>query len=111
MGYHTDHPQSPTNVPENLESGEVDGSSGAIQEYNESKQDSALPSGGHQYSGVHISPNYSFGFVPPMLGTQLTPFDNSEPQTRDISRIPSFIVSPATHICFCLFSLLCIFVA
>ncbi|KAG4963835.1 hypothetical protein JHK82_040512 [Glycine max] len=92
VGDYPDHPQSPTNGAENLSSGEVDGSSSAIQEYNESKQDTALPSGGHQYSGVHTSPNYSFGFMPPMLGTQLTQFDNSESQTRDASRLPSFIV-------------------
>ncbi|XP_027329694.1 GBF-interacting protein 1-like isoform X2 [Abrus precatorius] len=92
VGDYPDHPQSPTNGPENLSSSEVDGSSSAIQEYSESKQETALPSGGHQYSGVQTSPNYSFGFVPPMLGTQLTPFDNSESQTRDISRLPSFIV-------------------
>ncbi|CAK8537724.1 unnamed protein product [Lathyrus sativus] len=89
-----DHPLSPTNTPVDLELGEVDGSSSAIQESNESKQDTALPSEGHQYPGVHISPNYSYGFVPPMLGPQLTPFDNSESQTRDISRLPSFIVHP-----------------
>ncbi|KAJ1431779.1 UBA-like superfamily [Sesbania bispinosa] len=53
VGDYPDHPQSPTNAPTNLESSEVDGSSSAIQEYNESKQDTALPSGGHQYSGVH----------------------------------------------------------
>ncbi|RZB69748.1 GBF-interacting protein 1 isoform C [Glycine soja] len=92
VGDYPDHPQSPTNGAENLSSSEVDGSSSAIQEYNESKQDTALPSGGHQYSGVHTSPNYSFGFMPPMLGTQLTQFDNSESQTRDASRLPSFIV-------------------
>ncbi|CAI8585728.1 unnamed protein product [Vicia faba] len=89
-----DHPLSPNNTPVNLESGEVDGSSSAIQESNESKQDTALPSEGFQYPGMHISPNYSYGFVPPMLGPQLTPFDNSESQTRDISRLPSFIVHP-----------------
>lgn len=93
-GDYPDNPKSPTSVPQNLSSSEVDVSSSAIQEYNESKQDTALPSGGHQYSVVHTSPNYSFGFVPPMLGTQLPPFDNSESQTRDISRLPSFVVSP-----------------
>ncbi|KAK7275944.1 hypothetical protein RIF29_17071 [Crotalaria pallida] len=91
VGDYPDHPQSPTDVPESLSS-EVDGSSSAIQEYNESKQDTALPSEGHQYSGVHTSQNHGYGFVPPMLGTQVTPFDNSETQTRDISRLPSFVV-------------------
>jgi len=94
-----------------LSSSEVDGSSSAIQEYNESKQDTALPSGGHQYSGVLTSPNYSFGFVPPVLGTQLTQFDNSESQTRDASRLPSFIVSllPIFLIFISLFNSLCLF--
>ncbi|KAI9079107.1 hypothetical protein K1719_038946 [Acacia pycnantha] len=92
VGDYPDHPQSPTNVPENLPTSEVDVSSSAIQEYNESKQDAALPSGGHQHSAMQTSPNYSFGFVPPMLGAQLPPFDNSESQALDISRLPSFVV-------------------
>jgi hypothetical protein len=91
-----DHPQSPTRVPENLSSGDGDVSSSAIPEYNESKQDTALPSGGHQYSVVHTSPNYNFGFVPPVMGSQLAPVENSESQARDVSRLPSFIVSPQT---------------
>ncbi|XP_020415001.1 GBF-interacting protein 1-like isoform X1 [Prunus persica] len=89
-----DHPQSPTHVPENISSGEVDVSSSATQGQNESKHDTALPSGGHQFSVAHTSPNYSFGFVPPILGSQLAPFENSESQPRDISRLPSFVVQP-----------------
>ncbi|KAG4921687.1 hypothetical protein JHK86_050500 [Glycine max] len=89
VGDYPNHPQSPTNGVKNLSSSEVDGSSSAIQENNESKQDNALPSGGHQHSWVLTSPNYSFGFVPPMLGTQLTQF---EYQTHDASQLPSFIV-------------------
>ncbi|KAE9615171.1 putative GBF-interacting protein [Lupinus albus] len=92
VGDYPDHPQSPTNVPENLSSSEVDGSSSAIQEYNESKEDTALPPEGHQYSEVLTSPNYSYGFVPPIFGNQVTPFDNSETQPRDISRLPNFVV-------------------
>ncbi|KAF1890041.1 hypothetical protein Lal_00025373 [Lupinus albus] len=92
MGYYPDHPESPANVPDNLSSSEVDGSSSAIQEYNESKQDTALPSEGHQYSEVHTFPNYSYGYVPPILGNQVTSFDSSETQTHDISRLPSFVV-------------------
>ncbi|KAG6724756.1 hypothetical protein I3842_03G272200 [Carya illinoinensis] len=89
-GDYPDHPQSPTNVRENLSPGN-DVSSNAIQEYDESKQKTALPPEGHQYPGVHTSPNYSFGFVPPMLGTQLAPFENSESQARDVPRLPSFV--------------------
>ncbi|XP_009589263.1 GBF-interacting protein 1 isoform X4 [Nicotiana tomentosiformis] len=47
---------------------------------------------GQQYSVVHTSPNYNFGFVPPMLGNQLAPFDSSESQPRDVSRLPNFLV-------------------
>ncbi|PQM33022.1 GBF-interacting protein 1-like isoform X2 [Prunus yedoensis var. nudiflora] len=89
-----DHPQSPTHAPENISSGEGDVSSSATQGQNESKHDTALPSGGHQFSVAHTSPNYSFGFVPPILGSQLAPFENSESQPRDISRLPSFVVQP-----------------
>ena len=91
-----------------MSSSEVDGSSSAIQENNESKQDNALPSGGHQHSWVLTSPNYSFGFVPPMLGTQLTQF---EYQTHDASQLPSFIVSllPIFFIVSSLFNSLCFF--
>ncbi|RDX70595.1 GBF-interacting protein 1, partial [Mucuna pruriens] len=92
VGDYTDHPQSPTTVPENLSSGEVVVSSPAIQEHNESKQDASLPSGDNQCSVVHTSPNSSSGFMPPMLGTQSAQFDNSESQAHDISQLPSFVV-------------------
>ncbi|KAF3445288.1 hypothetical protein FNV43_RR14983 [Rhamnella rubrinervis] len=91
-GDYPDHPGSPTHVPENLSSAEGDISSSANIGHNESKQDTALPSGGHQYSVVHTSPNYSFGFVPPILGSQLAPVENPESQARDVSRLPSFVV-------------------
>ncbi|KAG6748794.1 hypothetical protein POTOM_048728 [Populus tomentosa] len=89
-GNYPDHPQSPSNVPGKL-SAEGDVSSNAVPDY-ESKQEAALLSGGHQYSVVHTSPSYSFGFVPPMLGSQIAPFENSESQARDVSRLPSFVV-------------------
>ncbi|KAL4598728.1 hypothetical protein ACB092_11G078200 [Castanea dentata] len=91
-GDYPDHPQSPTRVPENLSSGDGDVSSSAIPEYTESKQDTTLPSGGHQYSMVQTSPTYGFGFVPPMIGSQLAPVENCESQVRDVSRVPSYIV-------------------
>jgi hypothetical protein len=90
-GNYPDHPQSPSHVPGKL-SAEGDVSSNAVPDY-ESKQEAALLSGGHQYSVVHTSPSYSFGFVPPMLGSQIAPFENSESQARDVSRLPSFVVS------------------
>ncbi|PON87984.1 GBF-interacting protein [Trema orientale] len=89
-----EHPQSPTNVPENLSSAEGHVSSNVTARRNESKQDTGLPSGGHQYSTVNTSSNYNFGLAPPILGSQLAPLENSEPQARDVSRIPSFVVQP-----------------
>nr|XP_017179709.2 LOW QUALITY PROTEIN: GBF-interacting protein 1-like [Malus domestica] len=93
-GDYPDHPQSPPLVSENISSGEGDVSSSVSPGHNESKHDTALPSGGHQFSVAHTSPNYSFGFVPPILGSQLAPFENSESQARDVSRLPSFVVQP-----------------
>ena len=97
-GDYPDHPGSPTHVPENLSSAEGDISSSANTGHNESKQDTALPSGGHQHSVVHTSPNYNFGFVPPILGSQLAPVENPESQARDVSRLPNFVVSPQASV-------------
>ncbi|XP_059661279.1 GBF-interacting protein 1-like isoform X2 [Cornus florida] len=91
-GDYPDHPQSPTHLPGNLSSTEGNVSSRAVPEYSESKQETALPPGSNQYPVVHTSPNYSFGFMPPLLNSQLAPFENSETQARDGSRLPSFIV-------------------
>ncbi|KAI8012353.1 GBF-interacting protein 1 [Camellia lanceoleosa] len=90
-GDYPDHPQSPAHGPENLSSGEGDTSSTVVPEYSESKQETALP-GNHQYSMIHTSPSYSFGFMPPMVGSQLAPFESSESQARDVPRLPSFVV-------------------
>lgn len=89
-GAYPDHPQSPSQAPGNL-SGEGDVPSSAVPEYNESKPETAL-SGGQQYSVVQTSPSYSFGFVPPILSNQIAPFESSESQARDVSRLPSFVV-------------------
>lgn len=99
-GGYPDHPESPTHAPEDL-SAEGDISSSANAEHIESKEDAELPSGGHQYSVVHTSPNYSFGFVPPILGNQLAPVENPESQARDVSRLPSFVVSPQVLVVTC----------
>lgn len=89
-----EHPRSPTHAPENLSSAEGDVSSNATQGHNESKQDTGLPSGGHQYLTANTPSNYNFGHLPPILGSQLAPLENSESQARDVSRLPSFVVSP-----------------
>ncbi|XP_049404427.1 GBF-interacting protein 1-like isoform X1 [Solanum stenotomum] len=79
----------PSGGQENL-SAKTEDVSPSIPEYSESKQETLK--GGHQYSVVHTSPNYSFGFVPPTLGSQLAPFEISESQSRDVSRLPNFVV-------------------
>lgn len=79
----------PSGGQENL-SAKTEDVSSSIPEYSESKQETLK--GGHQYSIVHTSPNYSFGFVPPTLGSQLAPFEISESQSRDVSRLPNFVV-------------------
>lgn len=84
-----DYPQSPKLVPESVSPAEDDVSSSAAPDYKELKQEGAL---GQQHSVVHTSPNYNFGFGPPVVGSHIAPFENSETQTRDASRLPSFVV-------------------
>ncbi|KAF5960648.1 hypothetical protein HYC85_001857 [Camellia sinensis] len=91
-GDYPDNPQSPRHAPENLSSGEGDVSATVVPEYSESKQETSLPPGTHQSSMIHTSPSYSFGFMPPMVGSQFAPFESSESQVRDVPRLPSFVV-------------------
>ncbi|XP_068637661.1 GBF-interacting protein 1-like isoform X2 [Aristolochia californica] len=94
-GEYPNHPQSSTHMQENLLHSEPDASSAISPgpEYDPTKPETALPPGGPHYSVVHTAPNYStFGLVPPMLGNQFSPFESSEPQARDATRIPSFVV-------------------
>ncbi|PSS16068.1 GBF-interacting protein like [Actinidia chinensis var. chinensis] len=93
-GDYPDYPQSPRHVPENLLAGEGDVSSTTFPEYTESKKETSLPLEGDQYSMVHTSPSYSFGFMPPMVNSQIAPFESSDAQARDVSRLPSFVVPP-----------------
>ncbi|XP_077222702.1 GBF-interacting protein 1-like isoform X2 [Tasmannia lanceolata] len=90
-----DRPQSPTHMPESLSSGEADISSDIplVPEYDQSKPEVSSPAGGDQYSMVHTAPNGSgFGLMPPILGAQFPPVEGSEPQPRDATRLPSFVV-------------------
>ncbi|XP_010942572.1 GBF-interacting protein 1-like isoform X4 [Elaeis guineensis] len=90
-----DHPQSPSQVPENFSCREADipSSVPAAPEYDQSKEAASLAPEGPQYSVVHTAPSYSaFGLVPQMLGSQLAAFESSESQTHDTTRLPSFVV-------------------
>ncbi|KAL4555339.1 hypothetical protein LXL04_037957 [Taraxacum kok-saghyz] len=91
-------PESSNNVPENLspEGGGGDMSSNAVGP-TESKHD--VPPLGHQHAVVHThtSPNFSFGFIPPMIGTGTgTHFESNESQARErdgsSTHVPSFVV-------------------
>ncbi|KAL3363661.1 hypothetical protein AABB24_012752 [Solanum stoloniferum] len=88
----TDYPdQPPSSHGQESLPAEGDGDiSSSAPECSEPKQET-LPAG-QQYSIVHTSPNYNFGFAPPMLSNQLPPFENSESQPRDVSRLPNFLV-------------------
>lgn len=88
----TDYPDQPppSHGQENLPAKGDDDISSSAPECSEPKQETLQA--GQQYSVVHTSPNYNFGFVPPMLGNQLPPFETSESQTRDVSRLPNFLV-------------------
>ncbi|KAJ8564603.1 hypothetical protein K7X08_001063 [Anisodus acutangulus] len=79
----------PSGGQENLSAKPEDVSS-SVPKYSEPNQENLQ--GGHQYSVVHTSPNYNFGFVPPTLGSQLAPLENSESQSRDVARLPNFVV-------------------
>ncbi|GER33560.1 hypothetical protein STAS_09697 [Striga asiatica] len=86
-----DHPQSPSQGPENIPTSEVEVSSSINPDYSESKPEVAP--GIYQHPVVHTS-NYSFGFMPPTLGGQLAPSEISESQARDASRMPGFVIFP-----------------
>lgn len=88
-----DRPQSPTHIPENLSPSGGDLSSSTIQEYNELKQETGLPSGGNTNSVAQTSSSYSFGLISPVVGSQIAAVENSDSQGRDASRLPSFVVS------------------
>ncbi|KAI3675127.1 hypothetical protein L1987_84711 [Smallanthus sonchifolius] len=89
---HPDHPSSSSNnIPENLPAeGDVLSNSGF--NYHESKQETSLPTASHQYPILHTSPNFNFGFIPPMIGTHLTSFETNESHNHDGSQVPNFVV-------------------
>lgn len=84
--------QSPPSGGQESFSAKPEDVSSSLPEYSESKLETLQ--GGHQYSVVHTSPNYSFGFVPPPLSSRLEPFENFNSQFRDVFRLPNFVVSP-----------------
>ncbi|XP_076894479.1 GBF-interacting protein 1-like isoform X1 [Bidens hawaiensis] len=60
-------------------------SSNVIPDHTESKQETSLPVPGHQYPVAR-------NFIPPIIGSQLAPFESNESQPRDASSVPTFVV-------------------
>ncbi|KAK1439750.1 hypothetical protein QVD17_05570 [Tagetes erecta] len=87
---HLDHQPSSNNIPENL-SAEGDVSLNSGFNHNESTQETSLPTS-HHHQILHTSPNISFGFIPPMIGTHLTSFETNESHNHDGSQVPNFVV-------------------
>ncbi|XP_042010507.1 uncharacterized protein LOC121759073 isoform X1 [Salvia splendens] len=85
-----EQPQSPSQGPEKFSSGEVEVSSSITTDYNEPVMEVAPGTQPHHV--VQTSSNYGFGFMPPLLGSQLPTSENSEPQARDVLRLPGFVM-------------------
>ncbi|XP_057792899.1 GBF-interacting protein 1-like isoform X2 [Salvia miltiorrhiza] len=85
-----EQPQSNSQGPDKFASGEVEVTSSITTDYNESVIEAAPGSLPHPV--VHTSSNYGFGFIPPILGSQLPTSENSESQARDAPRLPGFVV-------------------
>nr|GEW70331.1 GBF-interacting protein 1-like isoform X1 [Tanacetum cinerariifolium] len=90
-GHDSDRPPSSSNVPQNL-SPEVDVSSNVAPEHVEPKHETSLPTPSHPYPVVHSSPNMNFGFIPPIIGSHVAPFETNDSRAPDSSRVPSFTV-------------------
>lgn len=90
----SESPQSPEQVPDSYSTKETDVSTDtpAAVEYDQSKQDAALTPEEPQNLVVQSASSYPPIGLIPHLGSQFTPFETSEPQARDASRLPSFLV-------------------
>lgn len=90
---HPDHPQSPPHSPENLSPPVDIVSSAVVPKHDQLKQEMLLSSGGPHFPVVQPLPNYSYGFMPPMLGSSLVQFEGPDAQTQDISHSSNIVVS------------------
>ncbi|URD92626.1 hypothetical protein MUK42_01212 [Musa troglodytarum] len=89
-----DHHQSPEQVPDSYSTKEagVSASKSDAAEYDQSKQQANVSPEGPQNLVIQSAPSYpSLGMAPQVLGSQFSPFENSEPQARDSSRLPNFL--------------------
>lgn len=89
---YTDLPQSP-HAPENLLPPIGSVSSGEVPKHDQWKQEMLLPAGGPHFPVVQPLPNYSFGFMPPLLGNSLVQFEGPDAQVQDTCHSPNIVVS------------------
>ncbi|XP_057982601.1 GBF-interacting protein 1-like isoform X2 [Malania oleifera] len=86
-----DPPQSPLTMQATLLHSEGSVTSNAPSKYDQLKNDMLLPPEGPQYPVVPAAPDYSYGFVSPMLGNQPVQVEGPESQSRDVSQVPNFV--------------------
>ncbi|KAL3508342.1 hypothetical protein ACH5RR_027743 [Cinchona calisaya] len=72
------HSQMHSNAPKNFSPLEVDASSAAASNPNELKPEILPHIGGSMYPFLHTTPDYSFGYLPPMLGPHLVQVEVTE---------------------------------
>ncbi|XP_027170064.1 GBF-interacting protein 1-like isoform X2 [Coffea eugenioides] len=72
------HSQTHSNAPENLSPLEVDASSAAAVKSDHLKPEMPPLTGGSQYPHLQTASEYSFGFVPPMLGPHVVQVEATE---------------------------------
>ncbi|CAL9073763.1 unnamed protein product [Musa textilis] len=89
------HPQSPELVLDSYPTKEASDSAiiSTAVENDQCKQEASLAPEGSQNLVVQSAPSYSsLGLDTQVLGSQFAPFESSEPQARDASRLPNFLV-------------------
>lgn len=97
-----ERPQSPEHEPDSYSTKETDVSTSmpAAVEYDQSKQEAGLTAEVPQNLVVQSASSYPPIGLVPHLGSQFAPFETSEPQARDATRLPGLLV----HCHSCLFS-------
>lgn len=88
------HPESHAHVPENSPL-EVNISSAAPTEPDHSKPELVQPPGALQYPFLHNAPDYSFGFMPPVMGPQFIQVEGAEVGNSSISSTSGSSQPPA----------------
>ncbi|CAL9191185.1 unnamed protein product [Musa hybrid cultivar] len=89
------HPQSPELVLDSYPTKEASDSASisTAVENDQCKQEASLAPDGSQNLVVQSAPSYpSLGLDTQVLGSQFAPFESSEPQACDTSRLPNFLV-------------------